>query len=204
VELVLSELDQGQCYKLLTALVIPRPIGWITSVSPSGVINLAPYSFFNVLGTAPPIVAFGPSRREGGELKDTERNVTQTSDFVVNLVTPECAELMHQSSAAFAPEVSEVAALGLEILPSRLVRAPRLAISPVHLECRYERTVTIGQNHVVFGEILLIHTPDGLVDPATLRTRGELVAVGRLAGPGHYCTTRDRIDLGRMPKVPQG
>jgi flavin reductase (DIM6/NTAB) family NADH-FMN oxidoreductase RutF len=201
VELVLAQLDQSQCYKLLTGLVVPRPIGWITSVGGSGIVNLAPYSFFNVLGTTPPIVAFGPSRSESGDPKDTERNIVETSDFVVNLVTPECAVPMHQSAAAYGPEVSEVAELGLELLPSHTVRAPRLAISPVHFECRYDRTVCIGKNHVVFGEVLVVHVREGLLDPITLRVSDDLVALGRLAGPGHYATTRDRIDLGRMPKV---
>lgn len=198
----LASIGQSACYKVLTALVIPRPIGWITSLDENDVVNLAPYSFFNVLGTTPPIVAFGPSHRDNGELKDTERNIVQSSEFVVNLVTPECVPAMHASAAAYPRGQSEAATLGLELLPSEKVRAPRVALSPVHLECRYDRTVILGENHVVFGEILVIHVADGILDPATLRTGPtELVAVGRLAGPGHYATTRDRMDLGPMPKV---
>jgi flavin reductase (DIM6/NTAB) family NADH-FMN oxidoreductase RutF len=201
VILDLSTLGQSACYKVLTALVIPRPIGWITSVSERGVVNLAPYSFFNVLGTTPPIVAFGPSQRSDGEPKDTERNIAASKDFVVNLVTPECAPAMHQSAATYGPEQSEALALGLSLLPSKKVKAPRVALSPVHLECRYDRTVRIGDNHVVFGEILLIHAQEGIVDPETFRPGPtELVGVGRLAGPGHYATTRDRMDLGAVPK----
>jgi flavin reductase (DIM6/NTAB) family NADH-FMN oxidoreductase RutF len=201
VILELSQLDQSASYKLLTALVIPRPIGWISSVGESGVVNLAPYSFFNVLGTTPPIVAFGPSRRDGDELKDTERNILETGHFVVNLVTPETAAAMHQTAAIYPRGQSEATAVGLELLPSQSGPAPRVRASPVHLECKYERTVTIGENHVVFGEILVVHVEDGMIDPVTYKTGPvELVAVGRLAGPGHYATTRDRLDLGAVPR----
>jgi len=202
VEFLLPDLPASARYKLLTALVIPRPIGWITSMNAEGLVNLAPYSFFNVLGNSPPIVAFAPSARDDGTLKDTRRNVEANGNFVVNLVTPECAELMHHSASAYPAEQSEVDALGLELLPSSKVQSPRLAISPVHLECRYVRTVDIGDNHIVFGEILVIHTRDDLVDPKTYRrTEVPLVAVGRLSGPGHYATTRDQIDLGPYPRV---
>lgn len=202
MEFVLPELPQAARYKLLTALIIPRPIGWITSLDSAGRVNLAPYSFFNVLGNAPPIVAFGPSRREDGTLKDTQANVESAGEFVVNLVTPECLEVMHQTAAPYPPGVSEVEALELATLPSQRVRTPRLALSPVHLECVYERTVVLGQNNVVFGEIVVIHAPDGLIDPETFRLGSEpWITVGRLAGPGHYATTRDQRDLGPMPKV---
>jgi flavin reductase (DIM6/NTAB) family NADH-FMN oxidoreductase RutF len=201
VEFVLTDITQSARYKLLTSLVVPRPIGWITSQNADGLVNLAPYSFFNVLGNTPPVVAFAPSARDDGSLKDTARNVETTAEFVVNLVTPESVDVMHRSAATYAPLQSEVLALGLELLPSLKVRTPRLAISPVHLECRYERTVEIGRNRIVFGEILVIHTPEGLVDPQTFRLASPLVAVGRLGGPGHYATTRDEFDLGPIPKV---
>lgn len=196
----LREVSQPHRYKLLTALVVPRPIGWISSLDENGRVNLAPYSFFNVLGNSPPIVAFGPSTRPDGNPKDTPRNVEATGSFVVNIVTPDAAPSMHASSAAFPPDESEVEALGLALLPSLHIPAPRLAISPVHLECQYVQTVNIGKNRVVFGEILCIHAPDGWIDPTTFRLLGDqLVAVGRLEGPGHYATTRDRINLGPMP-----
>lgn len=196
----LQEISQPNRYKLLTALVVPRPIGWITSLGVDGQVNLAPYSFFNVLGNAPPIVAFGPSARKDGTMKDTRRNVENAGAFVVNIVTPEAAPSMHASSADFPPGESETEALGLALLPSVHVNAPRLALSPVHLECRYLQTLEIGHNSIVFGEILCIHAPDDWIDSATFRlASNKLVAVGRLAGPGHYATTRDQLDLGPVP-----
>lgn len=197
----MAELSQPNRYKLLTALVVPRPIGWITSLDEQGRVNLAPYSFFNVLGNRPPIVAFGPNRRADGTAKDTAKNIEQRREFVVNIVTPEAAPAMHASSAEFPPDESEVLALGLELLPSIHVNVPRVALSPVHLECRYLQTVELGENRVVFGEILCIHTPDDWIDPSNYRlAKDKLVAVGRLEGPGAYATTRDRLDLGPVPR----
>lgn len=197
----MAELSQPNRYKLLTALVVPRPIGWITSLNAVGQVNLAPYSFFNVLGNSPPVVAFGPNRRPDGATKDTARNIEQNGEFVVNIVTPEAAPAMHASAAEFPADESEALALGLELLPSVQVKVPRVAISPVHLECRYLQTVELGGNRVVFGEVLLIHTPDDWIDPTNYRLlKDKLVAVGRLEGPGAYSTTRDRLDLGPVPK----
>ncbi|OQX68891.1 MAG: hypothetical protein B6A08_07850 [Sorangiineae bacterium NIC37A_2] len=197
----MAELSQPNRYKLLTALVVPRPIGWITSLDAEGRVNLAPYSFFNVLGNRPPIVALGPNRRPDGTIKDTARNIEQSGEFVANIVTVEAAPAMHATSADFPPEESEVETLGLELLPSLKVKAPRVAISPVHLECRYLQTVELGENRVLFGEVLLIHTPDDWIDPSNYRLlKDKLVAVGRLEGPGGYATTRDRLDLGSVPK----
>lgn len=201
MELDFTQLPQPSRYKLLTALVVPRPIGWITSLSATGVLNAAPYSFFNVLGNTPPIVAFGPSFLPDGSPKDTLRNVEATGEFVVNIVAPEAVQAMHQTAASYGPDVSEVAELGLETQASLVVRVPRLALSQVHLECRYETTVVLGQNHVVFGRIVHMHAPDDIVDPQTFHVRpGAFQAVGRLQGPGQYATTRDQLDLGPIPR----
>jgi flavin reductase (DIM6/NTAB) family NADH-FMN oxidoreductase RutF len=200
MEFDLTALDGAARYKLLTSLVIPRPIGWITSLNDDGSVNLAPYSFFNVLGNDPPIVAFGPSRRGDGSRKDTQRNVETQKEFVVNLVTPEAAEVMHASAAAYAAGESEVTALGLETVPAVRIRTPRLLVSPVHLECRYLETSRVLNNDVVFGQILGISAPSDLIDPVSYHIRPDVLeAVGRLQGPGRYATTRDQFDLGKFP-----
>lgn len=200
MDIDLLTLSEDRRYKLLTALVIPRPIAWITTESPEGLVNVAPFSFFNVLGNEPPLVAFGPSERAAGVLKDTPRNIAATGEFVVNLVDPGCLELMHQTASALPADVSEAEAVGLQLVPSVSVKPPRLAVSQVSLECRHERTIEIGDNRVVFGIIQHLHVQDGIVDPTTLRTEpGAFVAVGRLQGPGNYCTTRDLVKLGPYP-----
>jgi len=204
MELDLPNLSGDRRYKLLTSLVIPRPIAWITSQSPTGLVNLAPYSFFNVLGNRPPIVAFGPGERAPGIPKDTQRNVEQSREFVINLVHPDLALPMHKSSAAFPPDVSEADVLGLDLVPSTKVKTPRLALAKVALECSYHDTVRAGDNHIVLGLIQHLYVEDGIIDPDTLRmNQDRFVAVGRLQGPGIYCTTESLIDLGRMPTPAQ-
>ncbi len=202
MDIDLDSLEQSARYKLLTALVIPRPIAWITSLDPEGRVNAAPYSFFNVLGNRPPVVAFGPGPRPSGGPKDSQRNIEQQGDFVVNLVDPDCVELMHLTAAPFPPETSEVEALGLALSPSITVRTPRLAVSKVHLECTYHDTIQVLDNQIVLGLVKLLHAREGIIDETTLRIDpAKFQAVGRLQGPGVYATTADRIDLGRFPSV---
>ncbi len=202
MDVALETLDPKLRYKLLTALIIPRPIAWITSLDEEGRVNAAPYSFFNVLGNRPPVVAFGPGDRAPGTAKDTARNVAHAKQFVINLVDPDCVENMHRTAAPFPSHVSEVEALGLELLPSVKVAAPRLADSKVHLECSYWDTVQVLDNRIIFGLIEHLHAADGIVDPTTYRIDpARFQGVGRLQGPGWYAKTSDRIDLGRFPDV---
>lgn len=204
MDIDLPQLSADRRYKLLTALVIPRPIAWITSRSASGLVNLAPYSFFNVLGNRPPVVAFGPGDRAPGVPKDTPRNIEETREFVVNLVHPECAEVMHKSAAAFPADVSEVEALGLDLQPSVKLATPRLRVAKVALECSYHDTVRVGDNRIVLGLVEHLYVEDGIVDPTTLRmNQASFVAVGRMQGPGIYCTTENILDLGPMPTPAQ-
>lgn len=200
MDIDLKSLKQGERYKLLTALVIPRPIAWITTLNEDDSINAAPFSFFNVLGNLPPLVAFGPGERRDGTLKDTHRNIERRKHFVINLVSERVADAMHRTAAPFPPGVSEVEALGLEVEPSHSIATPRLAACKVHLECTYHSTVTIEENHVLFGIVQHMHLRDGILDPTTLHMRpGAFDGIGRLQGPGWYCSTKDRFDLGSFP-----
>jgi flavin reductase (DIM6/NTAB) family NADH-FMN oxidoreductase RutF len=158
------------------ALVAPRPIGWISSLSAQGLVNLAPYSYFNAVSNDPHVVVFGSQGR-----KDSQRNIEETGEFVCNLATWDLREAMNQTSAMVASEVDEMALAGLEPAPSRMVRPPRVAASPVALECRYMQTVHLpvkpgfGENSVIFGEVVGIHIADeaiedGMIDITRLRT----------------------------------
>ena len=168
------------------SLVVPRPIGWISTVSGEGVVNLAPYSFFNGVASAPPVVMFSPNgaHAEGGS-KDSLRNVTETGEFVVNIATWELREEMNLSSAPLARAVDEMALAGLEAAPSRLVRPPRVKASPVSFECRHLQTVELPSddpdqpNHTVFGRVIGIHISDdilseGMVDMNKFRPIARL------------------------------
>ncbi len=152
------------------SLVVPRPIGWITTLSPQGDVNLAPFSFFNAVGDAPPLVAFAPQgRKPDRPIKDSLANVEATGEFVCNLATYELREQMNLTSAHLPAGMDEMRAAGLTPLPSRLVKPPRVAESPAHLECRYLRTVDLPawdpaeRQVLVIGEVVGIHIDDRLI-----------------------------------------
>lgn len=164
------------------ALVVPRPIGWISTLSRDGVPNLAPYSFFNAMATDPHIVMFASAGR-----KDSQRNAEETGEFVCNLATWDLREQMNKSSASVGPEVDEFVLSGLEMGPSVMVKAPQVKASPVHLECVWLQTLKLktrsGELHpiydVVVGEVVGISIDDrfitdGMVDTAAMKPLSRL------------------------------
>ncbi len=166
----LDALPAHDRYKLLSAVVIPRPVAWVTTVSPEGVVNAAPYSFFNLFGETPALIVLGLQHKPDGTPKDTTRNIERTGEFVVNLATPDLTETMVATAAAYAPDRGEPEALGLETAPSAKVAPPRLAAAPVSLECRRIVSLAFGPNRALLvGEAVALHARDGLVDPDTLR-----------------------------------
>ena len=179
--------DHGLPKNPFNSLVFPRPIGWITTVDTEGVVNLAPYSFFNAVGYRPPTVMFasGAGSGEDGQ-KDSLRNVEATGEFVCNLSTWETREAMNQSSASVGPEVDELEMSGLTPVPSKLVKPPRVKEAPVHLECKHLRSVDFpnwsnkDRYVVVFGEVIGVHiedqyiTPEGLIDVDGMKPIGRL------------------------------
>ncbi len=200
MDLDLDELSQGARYKLLTALVVPRPVAWVSTLDEKGSVNLAPYSFFNVMGNRPPVVAFGPGYRPDGTKKDTQFNLERTGQFVVNLVDRDLAESMHQTAAPYARGASEAEALSIAMTEEEEGATPGVLHSKVRLSCEHERTVQIGENQIVFGIVRRIYVAEGLLDPVTLRIEpGAFSGVGRLQGPGWYCTSDEVFDLGRFP-----
>ncbi len=185
-----STANAPDVYQALIGVVTPRPIAWVTTVSSGGVVNLAPFSFFNVFGVAPPVVVFAPGLRPDGSKKDTLRNVEATGEFVVNAAVAELAEQVNLSSKELPPDESEVALTGLHTTPSQKVKPPRIAESPVHLECTVRQILPIGAANLVIGDVVLIHIRDevldeqGRVDPRKLRT------VARMGGD-FWCHTSD-------------
>ena len=168
--------NHGLRYNPLKACVVPRPIGWLTTISASGVVNLAPFSFFNVLSYDPPFVLFSSgSHEEDGGKKDTVVNVEATGEFVYNMATWAQREEMNQTALFVDRGVDEMATTGLEQLPSRLVRPPRVKGSPVHFECRVHQIITLpghkpsSEHHVVIGRVVAVH-----IDDAALTANGQL------------------------------
>jgi len=196
MELDLEGIHADRAYPILASLVVPRPIAWVTTLDENGVVNAAPFSFFNVLGADPPIVGFCPGDRDDGTPKDSALNVRAMHEFVVNLVDESVAEAMNRTAATLPHGVSELEAAGLHTVASSSVKPPRIAESPASLECREWGTLQIGGNRLIIGLVTRVHVRDELIDPEKLRIRSErFAAIGRMASPHWYCRTRDRFEM---------
>src|SRR5215470_13199352 len=173
MELNLETDFADRAYPILASLVTPRPIAFVTTLSPEGKINAAPFSFFNLLGADPPILGFAPGDRVDGTPKDTARNIRLTHEFVVNLVEEPIAEAMNQCAASLPYGENELDHAGLHTLPSSLVKPPRIAEAPVSLECKEWGTLQIGDNRLVIGLIKRLHLRDELFDAEKIRVRSD-------------------------------
>jgi flavin reductase (DIM6/NTAB) family NADH-FMN oxidoreductase RutF len=198
MELDFEKQHADRAYAILVSLVVPRPIAWVTSLDENGVLNAAPFSFFNVLGANPPIVGFCPGDRPNGTPKDTALNVRATHEFVVNLVDESMAEAMNLTAATLPHGTNELEQTGLATAPSSVVRPPRIAEAPASLECTEWGTLQIGGNRLIIGLVKRVHVRDELFDPETQRIRSErFQAIGRMASPDWYCRTGDRFEMKR-------
>lgn len=183
-------------YKLLTNLVVPRPIAWVTSQSQSGVVNLAPFSFFNAVGSDPLYVIISIGRRDDGELKDTANNIEFSREFVVNLVTEELFDAMNISAADFPAGQSELEAAHLHTAPSVRIKTPRVAQAQASLECKLFSAQPLGANTLFIGEVVMFHVADHLIGPRL--HVNNFAPIGRLGSPSVYCRTTDRFDIARI------
>jgi flavin reductase (DIM6/NTAB) family NADH-FMN oxidoreductase RutF len=195
----METLPQQDRYKILAASVVPRPIAWVTTRSRDGIVNAAPFSFFNAMGADPPTLALGLIPREG-RLKDTAANIQQTAEFVVNLVAEANAEAMNVTCIDAPPEVDEIALAGLTPVPSLKVAPPRIGESPVSFECRLIAALVVGPMQVVvLGRVVCAHIDDAVVLDAErchLDTPA-LHLIGRMHGSGIYVRTADRFEMPR-------
>lgn len=189
----------GNFYRVLTGVVVPRPIAFVSTVSPEGVTNLAPYSFFNAVASNPPTIVFSSSRHTGHKEKDTLTNVEATGEFVVNVVVDDIAEAMNRTAAEFPATVSEFEVAGLTPAASVKIRPPRVAESPVNMECRLQQVINLGsgeqQHGLVIGEVVLLHIRDELIDGHRINHH-LLKPTGRLAG-SMYCHTAEVFEMVR-------
>lgn len=199
MELSADAIPPASMYKLLVGSVVPRPIGWISTISKDGVHNLAPFSFFNVASANPPHVLFCPTIRgtDGGR-KDTLHNVRDTGEFVVNIVTQALAEAMNLTSTELPADVDEFAIAGLTVAPSHVVRPPRVAESPIHFECQVAHIIDLGGGHVVIGRILHVHVDERVLIGEDKIDLHILQPIGKLAGNA-YTRVTDLFDLARPP-----
>ncbi|WP_318778786.1 flavin reductase family protein, partial [Meiothermus sp.] len=194
-----AQLQPQERYKLLTGLIVPRPIAWVTSLGANGQVNAAPFSFFNAMGSDPALLVIGVGNHPQRP-KDTAANIKRSGVFVVNLVSEALAEAMNLTAAEFPEEVSEVEAAGLQTAPSAQVAVPRLALAPAGFECRLHSVIEIGRNRLVIGEVLGAFVQDHLVADAQklyLKT-AELGLIGRMGGRGGYVRTTDLFEMPRI------
>lgn len=194
-----QQIDPQLSYKLLASLVVPRPIGWTSTVSSDGRYNLAPFSFFMMITSSPPHIAISVGARDGQE-KDTLRNIRDTGEFVINTVSAELGPPMAVSAAEFSPDVDEFAAARLTPVLGQVVKAPMVAEAPANLECVVRQIQPVGGPpygaHLVIAEVVRIHIRDDLVIENNRVDLQRLQAVGRLTGDW-YCSTAEQYQLAR-------
>lgn len=184
--------DARANYHFLTSAVAPRPIAWVTTADPgSGLVNAAPFSWFNAVCSEPPMLMLAIQQRPDGSPKDTLRNLLATGEFVVNVAPRGAAEAMVQSSGDYPPDVSEVERLGLATVPSRKVGPPRLAASPVHFECRLRQAIPlgVGKTTLVLGEVVHLAADDAVLDERGNVDPAKVVLVGRIGGSAYVDTS---------------
>ena len=213
MQLNISELSHSEIYNIILNCVGPRPIAWVSTLSTSGGPNLAPFSFFNCVSVDPPLLAFAPGLRPPkgtepaqGEVrgvpKDTLRNVRETKEFVVNIVTYDLLERMNTTSGEYDPSVNEFELAKVTPRPSQIVRPPRVAESPVNFECKLYQILDFStrptSSSLVIGQVVAIHVAEKLLKEGRI-DRDSIDLIGRMGGI-QYTRTTERVELAR-PKV---
>jgi flavin reductase (DIM6/NTAB) family NADH-FMN oxidoreductase RutF len=199
VDLDVSEMAERDAYKVLGSLVIPRPIAFVSTQSAEGKLNCAPFSFFNAVGYAPPVIALGIEQWDDGTEKDTGLNIRRTGEFVVNLVDEDLSEKMNLAAIDFPEEIDEFAEVGLTPAASLKIAPPGIAESPVRLECVQRALVQVGRKHTIaIGEVLAFRVREDLIDLEKLYVDPVLwQPIGRLIG-GDYARLTDRFPIPRV------
>lgn len=195
LDLESPELEKRKYY-LLSALVTPRPIALVTTVNGAGKFNAAPFSFFNLMGSRPPMCVFAPGNREGGTPKDTALNIRETAEFVVNLVDERIAEAMNVCATSIPLGESELELSGLTPTASSVVAPPRIAEAPASLECVLHDILEIENNRMIIGFIKRVHVQDEIYDAKTMRINTDKHrTIGRMAPPHWYCKTSEQFEM---------
>lgn len=176
-------LDPETAYRLITGVVVPRPIAWVTSLSGDGVLNLAPFSAFTFVSPKPPMLAISVGRK-GQIYKDTAQNILNNEEYVVHIADSSLMNAVHESSTEHPPDVSEVEELRLSTLPGERIKVPRLVAAPIAMECRFRQCLEFGETRtrLIVGEVLVFHIRDGLVNNGKIETEA-LDPIARIAGP---------------------
>jgi flavin reductase (DIM6/NTAB) family NADH-FMN oxidoreductase RutF len=197
-----AEISGQEGYKLLVATITPRPIALVVSQDAQGQVNAAPFSFFNAFSGDPAVIGIGIGSHEPGRAKDTRANIKETGQFVVNLVSEEIAEAMNVTAIEFESGVNELKHAGLGTMPSEKVKPPRIAQSPVSMECELMQIIELGKNTgLVLGRVVAMHVRDDVVLDAKKHyiDTPKMKLVGRMHGTGWYARTSDLFEIPRIP-----
>ncbi len=191
------DIDGSMAYKLVSGLVVPRPVAWISSQNEAGLVNVAPFSSFNYVAHSPAMLAVNIALQDDGTLKDTARNIRETGEFVVNITPTSALDAMNQSSAEYPANVSEAQVLDIPLIPSTQVKPPRVAVSPAQMECRLTQIVPLGTgiNTLYIAEIVAFHVANTVYDGRHIDSVA-LDPVARLGGPFY-------ASLGEIHKRPR-
>lgn len=197
----LAEMSKADTYKLLASVILPRPIAWVVSRDAEGAVNAAPFSFFNILSSDPPLVAISFSGAPDREGKDSLANIRAREEFVVNMVPEDLAEAMNVTAMNAPRGTDETQLAGLKLMQCEVVDVPRIERSPVALECRLWQVIEPGgASTIVLAKVVYVHVRETAfadlaklyIDPAQMRL------IGRMHGAGGYCTTRDTFTIERL------
>ncbi len=187
-------------YHLLTGIVVPRPIAWVSTVNAEGIANLAPFSFFNVFSANPPVMVISPTLKRDGTKKDTLRNIEANGEFVIHSSVEALTEQVNLTSKELPPEASEFDVAKLAMVPSSVVKPMRVAVAPTTLECKVLQIIPLGSGpiagNLVIGQVVMIHVNDDVLDDAGRVDPRKLHAVARL-GADYWCKTSDLFELKR-------
>jgi flavin reductase (DIM6/NTAB) family NADH-FMN oxidoreductase RutF len=196
----LETIPTREAYKLMVTTVVPRPIAWLVSQDKAGVVNAAPFSFFNCFGDKPPVIGIGIGPNPDGTPKDSLKNIQETGQFTVCMVSEATAEAMNVTAIDFPPEIDELAAAGLTAVPSSKVAPPRIGESPAAMECETFQLVPVGHHTLVLGRVVALHVRDDCVLNAEkfYIDTPRLELIGRMHGRGTYTRTTDTLEINRI------
>jgi flavin reductase (DIM6/NTAB) family NADH-FMN oxidoreductase RutF len=197
-----KHLGAERIYRLMTGIVVPRPIAWVTSLSGTGVLNLAPFSAFTFVSQKPPMLAISVGRK-GSDYKDTAHNILDAGEYVIHIADTPLMNAVHESSVEHPSDVSEVELLDLATLPSDCIKVPRLAVAPVAMECVFRQCLEFGEarSRLIVGEVVMFHIRDGLVSNGKVETEA-LDPIARIGGP-RYARLGEIVTLHTVFQTPK-